>query len=56
MLTITPTFYLASWLLRKFREKIKTCAAENEKKALTKKLNEKSLALALILERNKRKK
>jgi hypothetical protein len=37
------------------REKIKTAADENEKKALTKTLNEKSLALTLILERNKRK-
>lgn len=38
------------------REKIKKCADENEKKFLTKTLNEKSLALALILERNKRRK
>jgi len=37
------------------REKIKTSADENLKKSLTKKLNEKSLALTLILERNKRK-
>jgi hypothetical protein len=38
------------------REKIKTTADENEKKVLTKNLHEKSLALTLILERNKRKK
>lgn len=38
------------------KEKIKTCSVEEEKKALTKKLNEKSLALSLILERNKFKK
>jgi hypothetical protein len=37
------------------REKIITSADESEKKSLTKKLNEKSLALTLILERNKRK-
>jgi hypothetical protein len=37
------------------REKIKDCADEGEKKNLTKKLNEKSLALTLVLERNKRK-
>jgi hypothetical protein len=37
------------------REKIKACANEAEKQSLTKKLNEKNLALALILERNKRK-
>jgi len=37
------------------REKIKNCADENEKKALNKSLNEKSLALTMILERNKRK-
>ena len=38
------------------REKIKSAADEHEKKALTKSLNEKSLALTIILERNKRKK
>ena len=38
------------------REKINNCPDESEKKALTKNLNEKSLALTLILERNKRKK
>lgn len=38
------------------REKIKNASDENEKKALNKQLNEKSLALSLILERNKRKK
>lgn len=38
------------------REKIKNSVDETEKKALNKQLNEKSLALALILERNKRKK
>jgi hypothetical protein len=37
------------------REKIKESADENEKKVLNKNLNEKSLALTLILERNKRK-
>src|SRR6476661_1620634 len=38
------------------REKIKNCADdENEKKILNKKLNERNLALTLILERNKRK-
>lgn len=37
------------------REKIKACADDAEKKILTKKLNEKNLALTLILERNKRK-
>jgi hypothetical protein len=36
------------------REKIKNCADENEKKALNKRLNERNLALAMILERNKR--
>ena len=38
------------------REKINESADENEKKCLIKKLNEKSLALTLILERNKRRK
>jgi hypothetical protein len=37
------------------REKIKESTDENEKKILNKNLNEKSLALTLILERNKRK-
>jgi hypothetical protein len=37
------------------REKIRESADENEKKVLNKKLNEKSLALSMILERNKRK-
>src|SRR6187401_395625 len=35
------------------REKIKNCTDENEKKILKKNLHEKSLALTLILERNK---
>ena len=38
------------------REKIEACRDREEKKSLTKTLNEKSLALTLILERNKRKK
>ena len=38
------------------REKIKASVDESEKKSLTKQLNEKSLALTLILERNKRRK
>jgi hypothetical protein len=38
------------------REKIKLSADAAERKALTKTLNEKSLALTFILERNKRKK
>lgn len=38
------------------REQIKNCADENKKKVLNKNLNEKTLALSLILERNKRKK
>ena len=38
------------------REKLKTCADDAEKQILIKKLNEKSMALTLILERNKRKK
>jgi hypothetical protein len=38
----------------KLKEKIKAAAGDEEKKALNKKLNEKSLALSLILERNKR--
>ena len=37
------------------RGQIETCAEAEEKQALTKTLNEKSLALSLILERNKRK-
>ncbi len=37
------------------REKLKNCIDESEKQILTKKLNEKSLALTIILERNKRK-
>jgi len=37
------------------REKINASADENEKKILNKNLHEKSLALTLILERNKRK-
>jgi hypothetical protein len=36
------------------REKIKASADESEKKILTKTLHEKSLALTLILERNRR--
>ena len=38
------------------REKINAATDESEKKTLNKTLNEKSLALTLILERNKRKK
>jgi len=38
------------------REQIENAADENEKKILNKTLNEKQLALSLILERNKRKK
>lgn len=38
------------------REKIKNAPDEREKNALSKSLNEKSLALTLLLERNKRKK
>ena len=37
------------------KEKIKTVSDESEKKFLTKTLNERSLALSLLLERNKRK-
>lgn len=37
------------------KEKRNNANDENEKKALTKNLNEKSLALSIILERNKRK-
>lgn len=37
------------------RERIKLSADESEKNALNKTLNEKSLALTMILERNKRK-
>jgi hypothetical protein len=37
------------------REKINACTDESEKKVLNKNLHEKSLALTLILERNKRK-
>ena len=40
----------------KLKEKIKTCVDEEKKKKLTKSLNEKSLTLSIILERNKRKK
>lgn len=38
------------------KERIKICSEEYEKKKLTKSLNEKSLALSITLERNKRKK
>ncbi len=38
------------------KEKIKVCADEGEKRNLTKTLNEKNLALSIILERNKRRK
>lgn len=38
------------------KKKIKSCSDEAEKKKLTKSLNEKSLALSITLERNKRKK
>ena len=37
------------------RAKIKNCAGENERKILSEKLNERSLALTMILERNRRK-
>lgn len=37
------------------KEKIKTVSSEAEKKILIKALNEKSLALSILLERNKRK-
>lgn len=37
------------------KEKLRTCADEEERKKLTKILNERNLALAIILERNKRK-
>lgn len=37
------------------KEKIKSVSDESEKKFLTKTLNEKSLALSILLERNKRK-
>lgn len=37
------------------KEKLKNCSGDEEKKKLTKILNEKSLALSIILERNKRK-
>ena len=37
------------------REKIKNCVDEAEKKALTKNLNERNMALSIILERNKNK-
>ena len=40
--------------IRLLKEKLKNCIDEEEKKQLTKILNEKTLALALILERNKR--
>ncbi len=42
--------------LADLREKIKNCSDDHEKKILTKKLNEKNLALTMILERNKRRK
>lgn len=38
------------------KEKIKTLACEDEKRKLTKILNEKTLALTLLMERNKRRK
>ncbi len=38
------------------REKIKTTVGEEEKRALNKKLNERQLALSMILERNKKRK
>ncbi len=41
--------------IRLLKEEIKNCLDDDEKKQLTKILNEKTLALALILERNKRK-
>lgn len=37
------------------KEKVQNCTDEEERKKLTKILNEKNLALAIILERNKRK-
>lgn len=36
------------------KEKIKTCQDEQERQALTKNLNEKTMTLTMILERNKR--
>jgi hypothetical protein len=41
--------------IRLLKESLKNCADEDEKKRLTKILSEKTLALALILERTKRK-
>jgi Domain of unknown function (DUF1992) len=41
--------------IRLLKEELKNSTDEDEKKQLTKILNEKTLALALILERNKRK-
>jgi hypothetical protein len=41
--------------IRDLKDKLKNCADEDEKKRLTKILNEKTLALALIMERRKRK-
>ncbi|MBX7172864.1 MAG: DUF1992 domain-containing protein [Pyrinomonadaceae bacterium] len=38
------------------KEKVKDCPNENEKAKLSKLLNERTLALTIILERNKRKK
>lgn len=38
------------------KEKVKTCTGEEEKTRLTKLLNDKTLALSIILERNKRRK
>ncbi len=40
----------------RLEDQIKICFNEEEKKILTKTLNEKSLALTIILERNKRRK
>ena len=39
--------------IAELKEKIKNCANEDEKRNLTKILNERNLALALLLERNK---
>lgn len=41
--------------IRLLKEELKNCSDEDEKKRLTRILNEKTLSLALILERSKRK-
>ena len=42
--------------ISELKEKIKSCTDEDEKRKLTEILNEKNLALTLLMERNKRKK